>query len=111
MESRYFGNLLYILDENRTPVEVDWETWGEWFAENFENRTVASDLVGAAKVSTVFLAINHGMLGPEPLVFETMVFGGPSQLSGWRRRYSTWETAEEGHREIVQMVREVVRGS
>ena len=49
--------------------------------------------IGATReASTVFLGLDHQLTedGP-PLLFETMVFGGP--LSGETDRCSTWELA------------------
>ena len=48
------------------------------------------------RVSTKFLlGINHcWVTGEEPILFETMVFGGPWDHKQWR--YSTWDQAELG---------------
>lgn len=56
------------------------------------------------RVSTVFLmGINHRwMENEEPLLFETMVFGGNMTDSKWR--YSTWEQAEDGHRSVLEQL-------
>jgi len=53
-------------------------------------------------VSTVWLGIDHNWLptGP-PLIFETMVFGGP--MDTYQRRYSTYWEAVAGHDEIVTL--------
>jgi hypothetical protein len=61
------------------------------------------------EVSTVFLTIDHNFRdeGP-PIVFETLVQGGP--LDDWMRRYATWEDAEEGHAETVELVRRAYQG-
>jgi hypothetical protein len=37
--------------------------------------------------------------GARPLLFETMVFGGP--LDGEQTRYSTWDEAKSGHDAMV----------
>jgi hypothetical protein len=42
---------------------------------------------------------------PEPLVFESMVFGG--ECDEMTRRYATWAEAEAGHGELVALVRSV----
>jgi hypothetical protein len=65
---------------------------------------------GEIRVSTVFiLGINHGFDGGEPILFETMLFGGP--MSDYQARYSTWEQAEAGHasalEELFQQVPEI----
>jgi hypothetical protein len=54
------------------------------------------------EVSTVFLMMDHGW-SDVPVLFETMVFGGP--LDGYMRRYHTHDEAMEGHLETVQMIR------
>jgi hypothetical protein len=47
-------------------------------------------------VSTVFLGLDHGWGDDEdPLLFETMVFGGPNDQDCIR--YTTWAEAERGH--------------
>lgn len=60
--------------------------------------------VGAVKISTVFLAIDHsrGSGGP-PILFETMIFEGVH--NGYQERYSTWGQAVEGHARAVALVR------
>ena len=53
------------------------------------------------------MGINHRWLnGHDPLLFETMVFGGTMDHAQWR--YSTWEQAEAGHQEVLdQLLREM----
>jgi len=91
----------YILRDGE-PVECnDSAVWGEWFEKNLDDRRVALDDTGISTVSTVFLAINHRLPGEgPPLLYETMVFGGP--LDGEQWRYSTREEALKGHREVVE---------
>jgi hypothetical protein len=55
------------------------------------------------EVSTVFLSLNHSFANGPPLVFETMVFGGP--LDGQQDRYSTRADALAGHARMVELVR------
>ena len=69
-----------------------------------KDRRVASDTVGEADISTVFLALNHGDPDGKALWFETMVFGG--EHDQWQDRYETWEQAETGHRRVVAALRE-----
>jgi hypothetical protein len=91
--------------------------WAQWF-ETAE-RHVAEDILSGGeettqqlheehlpgiRVSTVFLGLDHNYFrGPRPVLFETMVFGGPHDGSTWR--YSTWDAAEVGHRRAVLLVR------
>lgn len=68
--------MVYILDENKNPVKVDdILEWARWFETS--DRHVSDDLIGDDRVSTVFLGLNHSHGGGEPILFETMVFGGP----------------------------------
>lgn len=57
-----------------------------------------------ARVSTVFLGIDHNCWGVgRPLLFETRVVGGPLDQEQWR--YSTWQQASDGHAQAVAAVR------
>lgn len=53
------------------------------------------------------MGVNHRFLDDgEPILFETMVFGGTMDLT--QRRYSTWEQAEVGHQEVIdQLLKEM----
>ena len=53
-------------------------------------------------VSTIFLGVDHGFNRDAPLVFETMVFGGPLHHSQWR--YSAYSEAEGGHKAAAKLV-------
>lgn len=92
----------YILDENKTPIPCEdlWE-WANWF-ENSENRRVAHD--EETGVSTVFLAVNHGITQEgAPILFETMAFGG--RFDGHQERCCTYQEALEMHAKIVEAVK------
>lgn len=73
----------------------------EWAKKDEEYSRVAKDrLQGDFLVSTVWLGLNCRIDGTlPPLIFETMVFEGPDDE--YCRRYSTFESALEGHRNIV----------
>ena len=70
------------------------------------NRRVAETTVGPLRVSTVFLGIDHSFGGPgDPLLFETMIFGGDpiyDWLDAYMDRCSTWEQAEQMHLKAVE---------
>lgn len=90
----------YIL-YGKTPVPCDDVLeWGRQYEKT--DRHVANDVVGNVRISTVFLGLDHSFGGGVPLLFETMIFEGPHD--GYCERYSTWEQAEEGHREAVKLV-------
>ena len=58
---------------------------------------------GCVRISTVFLAINHNFsCQGEPILFETMVFGGRYDLE--QERYTNWEKAEAGHNRWVEKI-------
>ena len=74
-------------------------------AADIENRQVAHTRVGdLGWVSTIFLRLDHSFTeeGP-PILFETLVFGGP--LDGDMERYCTEEEALAGHCRMVERVR------
>lgn len=96
--------MTYILDHSGEPVEChDTLEWGEWF-ECASNRKLAKDTVDlgfglSADVSTVFLGIDHGFEGGEPILWETMIFGLPDghKLSDYQRRWTSRGAALCGH--------------
>ena len=90
----------YILDKNDEPVKVDLMTWANWFED--ESRTIAKTTVGEMDISTVFLGLDHSFGKGEPLLFETMIFGGKHDQNMWR--YSTWEEAVAGHKAARELV-------
>lgn len=89
----------YILDADRNPVPAtDLMEWARAF--DGQNRNVAKTTVyDGCEVSTVFLGLNHQFGQGPPLLFETMVFGGPFDQE--QDRYSTWAEAEAGHARMV----------
>ena len=94
----------YILDANRQPVAVDLATWGKWFAAN--NRIIeVTEINSEIDVSTVFIGVDHRLVGKgPPLLFETMIFGGPMDQEYWR--YASWDDACVGHAVAVKKARE-----
>lgn len=94
----------YILD-GKTPIKTDTSTWGRWFKANEETRRVGRAEIGDVTVSTVFLGLDHQHTsdGP-PLLFETMIFGGP--LDEYCARCSTWDEAEDMHAHALALVRD-----
>jgi hypothetical protein len=100
------SKLYFILDGDNNPVETDAMTFGKWFQENKHRRIVKQDTpLKGVSVSTVFLGVNHAILNEVPLLFETTVFNGDHD--GYCRRYSTYEQAQKGHQEVIEMIFEV----
>lgn len=79
-------------------------SFGDHASRIVAKTAVACDTGEVVEVSTVFLGLDHNYMGVgEPILFETMTFGG--LLNGWQWRYCTWEEAEAGHAEVLQIVR------
>ena len=93
-------NQHFIL-EDRKIVPVDLMTWASWF-ETAE-RHIGSDMIGKIHVSTVFLGIDHNFGEGDPILFETMIFGG--KHDEYQERYSTYEEAEKGHQKAIKLVK------
>lgn len=90
----------YIL-VGKIPVECnDTLAWSKCFEIN-EARRVASTEKDGITVSTVFLGVDHNWGEGPPVLFETMIFGGPE--NEYQERYCTWEEAEEGHKRAVEL--------
>lgn len=94
----------YRLDEHRNPVRTDLFSGARALDDIATRRVAYTELSEHCHVSTVFLGLDHQFGQGPPLVFETMVFGGP--CDGDQDRYSTWAEAEAGHQRIVERVRE-----
>lgn len=98
--------LYYRLDANR--IARPCSSLIEW-AEYYElaDRHVADERIGDARISTVFLGIDHSFgFGGLPLIFETMIFGGTQD--GYCDRCSTWQEAEAMHARACNLVRETM---
>jgi hypothetical protein len=96
-------DFFYIL-ENKTPVPCpDIHAFATFFKNHKEERLVALTQIGDYRVSTVFLGIDHNFSDEgDPLVFETMIFGGNFDGEDeYQTRCSTWEQAEAQHREAI----------
>ena len=88
----------YYMLVGKKPVPCDLMTWAT--LRSTANRHVAISEFEWGKVSTVFLGLDHQWFDGPPLLFETMIFGGP--LDQEMDRYSTWEEAEAGHKAMVE---------
>jgi len=95
------GRFWYLV--GHTPVGTDdVAVWSDNL-EPIEARRVGNTQIGVVSVSTVFLGVDHQFWGGPPLLFETMIFGGPQDE--FCERYSTWDEAEAGHARIVAALR------
>lgn len=82
------------------------EEWMVRFGDEPYKRVARTAIGGDVSVSTVWLGLDHGWSRGQPLIFETMVFGGP--LDEYQERYATLEAAEAGHERWVAKVRAAV---
>lgn len=89
----------YIL-EGKTPVLCDLMPWAKWYET--ADRQVALTKIKGTWISTIFLGLDFNLTGGPPHLFETRVLGG--KLYGEQDRYSTWEEAEKGHKEMIERV-------
>lgn len=100
----------YILDAHGDPVPCDDViAWSIWFerASRDRSRIVAhdkdeSDPNGTILVSTVFLGLDHQWGDGPPVLWETLVLGGP--LDGEMNRYSSRAAALRGHQLMCERV-------
>lgn len=66
--------------------------------------TSSSDSSVNYRISTVWLGADHNWGGGQPILFETMVFGGGEQQDQTMWRWHTEDEARAGHTEIVASV-------
>ena len=93
----------YILVGKEPKKVDDILEWARSFEES--SRVVEQTMIGEVKVSTIFLGLDHQYGDGPPLLFETMIFGGPED--GYQERYSTWEEAEKGHKTTCELVKKL----
>lgn len=89
------------------PVRCTIEEYVAWRWDKAENKDwiVAKTIVGESEVSTVFLGIDHSCLSltAVPVLFETMVFGGPD--ADFQTRHRTYAEALYCHDALVRALR------
>ena len=94
----------YVLDTNGNPQpEGDLLAWAQWMGTG-DNQVIKREQVGHVRVSTVFLGLDHGWGNADPLLWETMVFGG--KLDGLCERYASRADALAGHASVVAKVKD-----
>jgi hypothetical protein len=97
--------LRYVLDDQGNPVRQDDEAaWAE-FMQDVERRQVALDAVGKWTVSTIFMGIDHDVIGiGPPRLWKTMVFG-PPPWGGFSCWYTNRWRAISQHDQLAEAVR------
>ena len=91
----------YILEGKKIIPCPDFFQWAKWLET--ADRIIAKDTIGDSYISTVFLGLDHSFSKGPPLLFETLVFGG--KLDQEMDRYSTWDEAIDGHKAMIERVR------
>lgn len=81
------------LHYDRQGNRISWRRWAELHGSSY--KIIAQHQVAESWVSTVWLGLDHGFGHGPPVIFETLVFGGPLNDEGMR--YSTEAQAFEGH--------------
>jgi hypothetical protein len=90
---------------DRKGKQITLKQWTKLFEET--NRTIAYDVVGEVRISTVWLGLDMSLRAEDPpLIFETAIFQGwgrnPTRL--YMQRYSTQRQAIARHRKLVAEV-------
>lgn len=95
---------MYYKLQGREVIEI---TGDEWMGLKDENISVGKTVLpDGVLISTVLRSISLRKNEFElPILFETMVFGG--EYDGYTRRYTTYEDAEKGHQQTIEMLFEV----
>lgn len=85
---------------DKVPVECGLDDFGR--LDRADRGVARTVLPSGSRVSTVFLGLDHQWGDGPPLLFETMVFPEDDFAEEDMDRYSTWEEAVEGHRNMVE---------
>jgi hypothetical protein len=88
---------------DREGNSIRFQEWALLF-DNKDYQVIRQTKVGVFLISTVWLGMDHGIFGPEPLIFETMIInesGGERDFLDEQYRYSTEEDALAHHDAIV----------
>jgi hypothetical protein len=90
----------FILDADKQVQPVDSVfAWADF--QDSPHRYIAYRRRGKVFVSTIFMGLDHQYGSGPPLVFETMVFGGPADQ--YQDRYSSYDDALLGHRRACRL--------
>ncbi len=92
---------MYYILKDKEPEQAPMDVWVRWIIYS-ENKTVQLTKIQDVKVSTVFLGIDHAFGYGNPILFETMIFGGKHDQ--YQERYSTWDEAVNGHHKACKLV-------
>ena len=81
------------------------KNYGEFmeFMESGKRIILSDELNPSSRVSTIFLTIDHSHGRGGPLLFETMAWHNLMEFE--QKRYSTYEAAVTGHREVLELLK------
>lgn len=92
----------YVLDaDGKTPRKADLMEWATSFESRKAGRVGNDTLPNGVRVSTVWLGLNHQWGDGPPILWETMIFGGPHDA--YQERYSSHADAVAGHAKAVAL--------
>lgn len=89
----------HYIERDGKPVAVPFREWVAWMFCDPHRQVAATRIAKGVDVSTVFLGLDHSFGGGPPILYETLVFGGP--LDGQGQRTCTREQAVERHKQWV----------
>jgi len=92
----------YILDENNNVQKATMEEANSFYSNS--RRFLKRLQTSAGKLSTVFLCLDHSFSHPSkaPVVFESMIFGGP--LDQYQERYRSYNQAVENSNALAKVL-------
>ena len=94
---------------DRQGNEISMDVWARSLNDRSLQRVALNQITADCRVSTVWLGLNHNLFGTgPPLIFETMVFGGPPEIDEKLERYSTEAEAIAGHAQMCARVRQAL---
>lgn len=97
----------YLIDKNgKITTTTDVERWSKEFFESNDRFLKRTELENGITISTCFAGINLNFTddGP-PLLFETMIFGGEDDCTGYR--FERHECAINYHDKLVKKYRDL----
>lgn len=88
----------YILKDNKA---IPCDDIAEWVREMAKlNQGVKYTKLDGVVISTIFLGVDIGFIGPAPILFETMIFGGV--YDKFKHQTSTYDEAIAVHWKVYQ---------
>lgn len=102
------GEPILWYDLNGQPISSnDYAKIGKLFRDKKRHiaKTVLRHNRQRVAVSTVLLVADHNFMGGPPVLWETMIFGGPSDCDGSQWRYASRGAAKKGHRDAVAFLK------